>query len=185
MMVNKGNWRRRLLQVGFVCLFGGALVACNLGQQSPSEPVDAQSLSLTPAVIPQGSGDQTVTETPFIISPTETPVPESLPQEEIRWIRLDNPDVEHRTQEPLTVRVRRGRLVSTVTCSWVLQGGQTGALGTPTTEEVNADLVDEVYIFTPQIAGSYSINCTGIATTSSGQQQVTAVSATFEVVAKG
>jgi hypothetical protein len=67
----------------------------------------------------------------------------------------------------------------------VLQGGQTGALGTPTTEEVNADLVDEVYIFTPQIAGSYSINCTGIATTSSGQQQVTAVSATFEVVAKG
>jgi hypothetical protein len=185
MMAHKRSWPRRLFQLGFVCLFGGALVACNLGQQAPSEPFDAQSLSLTPATIPQDSG-QTVTETPFFIAPTETPVPELLPQEEIRWIRLDDPDSQHRTQEPLTIRVRRGRLVSTVTCSWVLQGAeQTGALGTPTTEEVNADLVDEVYIFTPQIAGTYSVNCTGIATTSSGQRQVTQVSPTFEVAAKG
>ena len=185
MMVKKRSWRRRLFQLGFVCLFGGLMAACNLGQTSPSEPIDSQSLSLTPAVIPQDSG-QTVTETPFVIVPTNTPVPELLPQEEIQFIRLDQPDTQHRTLEPLTIRVRRGRLVSTITCSWVLQDtGQTGALGTPTTEQVDENLNDDVYIFTPQIAGTYSVNCTGIATTSSGQRQVTQVSPTFAVEAKG
>jgi hypothetical protein len=133
MMVYERSWRRRLFQLGLVGLIGGALVACNLGQTSPSEPVDIQSLTLTPGIVPQDSG-QAITETPIIIEATATPVPELLPQEEIQWIRLDQPDTEHRTLEALTIRVRRGRLVSTVTCSWVLQGdGQTGALGTPTT----------------------------------------------------
>ncbi len=92
----------------------------------------------------------------------------------------------HRSQEVVTVHVTRGTAVSNPTCSWVLQDtNQTGALGAPTTTPIDADTVDDVYTFTPAAAGTYAVNCTGIAVTASGQRAVNAAGTPFAVDAKG
>lgn len=188
-MANRTNmWKRLIRHTGLALLVGSLLAACNLGQQAPPEPVEEQLL--TPGVIvPQqeegGVAPEAPTATPLIqVPPTATPTPELLPWEQIQSITVDG--TTHRTQEPVTVRVKRGRAVSTMTCSWVLQDtGQTGALGTPTSTQLDENTFEDVYIFTPQQAGTYSVNCTGIATTTSGQRQVSAVGTPFTVEAKG
>jgi len=161
----------------------GALAACNLGPQ-------ASAVAPTPTpplgVGPQDVGAPTATVTPLIIDVTSTPspTPQLLPAEQLGPITVDG--TTHRTDADVTVHVRVGKSVSTVTCSYVLQDtGQTTVLGTPTTTAIDADVSENVYTFTPQAAGTYAVNCTGIALTVSGQRAVSAAGTPFAVEAKG
>jgi len=162
------------------------MAACNLGPQSPSEP-----FTQTPQLGPQdagGGGEVQVgpTETPFIIvPPTNTPEPQLLESEKLGPISVDG--TSFRTQEPITVRVRQGTSVSTVTCSWTHQDtNRQNALGTPTSTTPVAEGVNEVvFTFTPELAGTYVVSCTGVATTINGQQAVSGSGSPFSVEAKG
>ena len=162
------------------------MAACNLGPQAPSEP-----FTETPPLGPQDAGGggevQTgPTETPFIVvPPTNTPEPQLLESEKLGPISVDGTD--HRTQEPVTIRVRQGTSVSTVTCSWTHQDtNRQNALGTPaSTTPVSEGINEVVYTFTPELAGTYVVSCTGVATTINGQQAVSASGSPFSVEAKG
>lgn len=161
----------------------GVMAACNLGTQAP-----AAVPSPTPplGVGPQDVGAPTVTVTPLIINvtPTASPTPQLLPAEQLGPITVDG--TTHRTAADVVVRVRVGKSVSTVTCSYVLQDtGQTTVLGTPTTTAIDANVSENVYTFTPSAAGTYAVNCTGIALTVSGQRAVSAAGTPFAVEAKG
>lgn len=160
------------------------LAACNLGQQAPTEPPATELEGLEPQDVPALQ----LTLTPGatnLAPPTDTPVPQLLPSEQLGPITVDS-TVAHRTQEPVTVRVQAGTQVTNITCSWVHQDtNQTGALGTPTQNAVDANTVQNVYTFTPQLAGTFTINCTGVATTASGQRAVQAAGNPFNVEAKG
>lgn len=158
------------------------LASCNLGQQAPTEPPEGID-GLEPQDLPELQ--VTATTAGELAPPTDTPVPELLASEQLGPITVDS-TVAHRTQEPVTVRVQAGTQVSNITCSWVHQDtNQTGALGTPTQNAVDADTVENVYTFTPQLAGTFTINCTGVATTASGQRAVQAAGTPFNVEAKG
>lgn len=170
----------------------GLLTACNLGQNTPTLVDDpaAQAApddqggdtSLTPQAVPE----QIATATPgIVLPPTNTPPPAALPNEQLGPISIDNAD-NLRTQTPVTVRVQRGTQVSTVTCSVVRSDtGQSTALPTPTSRAVDDNIAEDSYTFTPEQAGTYAINCSGLAQTASGQRPVTASSNSFEVEAKG
>ena len=162
----------------------GALAACNLGAQA--SPVAPSPTPLLSGVGPQDVGAPTATVTPLIINvtPTPSPTPELLPAEQLGPITVDG--TTHSTGADVTVHVRIGKSVSTVTCSYVLQDtGQTTVLGSPTTNPIDADVSENVYTFTPQAAGTYAVNCTGIALTVSGQRAVSAAGTPFAVEAKG
>ena len=162
---------------------GLLLAACNLGPQAASGPLTATP----PLVVPQGAGDQLVqaTETPLIqIPPTNTPVPELLPSEKIGPISVDG--TTHRGQELGTVHVTRGTAVSNPTCGEVTQDvKQAGAHDAPKTTPFDGNTGDNVYTFTPAAAGTYAVNCTGIAVTASGQRAINAAGTPFAVEAKG
>ena len=174
--------RLGLLVAGTILLMS----ACNLGPQAPSEPLET-----TPLPAPQDVGGEGQPEaggptaTPQIeVPPTNTPEPELLPSEVLGPIAIDGDT--HRTQEPVTVRLTAGTSVSTITCSWNHQDtGQQGTLGTPTTNQVNEDKTEYVYTFTPEMAGTYAVNCTGVALTQLGQRAVSAAGTPFTVEAKG
>ncbi len=167
-------------RAGLVVILSGIMTACNLGQQAPSEPISNTPQVVMPLDIP------TASPTPLIqVPPTATPLPELLPAETLGPITIDG--TTHRTLEPVTVRVTRGKSVSNVTCTWALQdtGGQPTPLGTPTTTQLDENTYSDVYTFTPQAAGTYVVSCTGVALTISGQRPVSAVSTPFAVEAKG
>jgi len=58
-------------------------------------------------------------------------------------------------------------------------------MGTPTTVQIDENTFEDTYTFTPDAAGTYNVNCTGIATTVSGQRAVSASGTPFAVEAKG
>src|SRR5574341_1385680 len=177
------NWM--ILHAVLRTLTGVFLAASTLGQPAPSGPV-----TTTPQFVsPQDLGlttTPTLTATPLIQSPpTITPSPQLLPSEQLGPILIDG--TTHRTQEAITVRVRVGRSVDPITCSWTLQDtGQTTPLGAPiSTTSIDANTNEKVFTFTPQAAGTYVVNCTGIATTVNGQRPVSAAGTPFAVEAKG
>jgi hypothetical protein len=183
-----GIWGR----FGLVVLVAFILAGCTLGQQAPSEPLEQQPLDV--GVEPAGDGEQPAeqggavvgpTQTPLIeIPPTNTPEPALLPEEQIQTITVEGDT--HRTQEAVTVRVKRGKSVANLTCSWVLQDtGQTVALGTPTTNQLDENTFEDVFLFTPEAAGTYAVNCSAVATTMSGQRAVSLAGTPFAVEAKG
>jgi hypothetical protein len=101
-------WTEIAWRVGMAIVISGLLSACNLGAPVPSEPV-----TFTPQfAVPQdamGLGP-TLTPTPIIMIPaTSTPLPQLLPAELLGPITIDG--TTHRTQEPVTVRVRVGKSV--------------------------------------------------------------------------
>lgn len=155
--------------------------ACNLGAQASVEPPTP-----TPQLAVPQALQATSTPTPLIIDVTPTPsvTPQLLQAEQLGPITVDG--TTHRTLEAVQVHVRVGKSVSTVTCSYVLQDtGQTTVLGTPTTTAIDSNVSENVYTFTPQAAGTYAVNCTGIALTVSGQRAVSAAGTPFAVEAKG
>ncbi len=159
------------------------LAACNLGQPPSPEPVVGASVT-PPVVGPQDLGLTPSPTPPIQVPPTVTPTPELLPAEKLGPITVEG--AEHRTTEPVTIKVTRGKSVSAVTCSWVLQdSGRTGALATPTSAQQDDNTFIDTYTFTPDAAGTYTINCTGVATTASGQRAVSATGTPFAVEAKG
>jgi hypothetical protein len=180
------KWTSIAWRVGITVLAAAMLSACNLGQPAPSEPIDAtQSLLVNPQDI-QGQGlAPTATWTAiFQVPPTNTPLPQLLPAETLGPISIDG--TAHHTQDPVTVRVRAGVSVSTINCTYLLQDtNQTMPLGTPTTQSIDANINEHVFTFTPQAAGTYQVNCTGIALTVSGQRAVSAAGLPFAVEAKG
>jgi hypothetical protein len=165
-----------LVVVGFL------MAGCNLGEPAPVTP------SPTPVLVrPQDLPTSTPLVTPTVIisiPATNTPLPQLLPAEALGPVKIDG--TTHRTLEAVTIRVTRGKSVSTVTCSFVLQDtGQTTPLGTPTSTPIDDNTFEDTYTFTPQAAGTYAVNCTGIALTASGQRAVSAAGTPFAVEAKG
>lgn len=165
------------------------MTGCNLGQQTPIEPGTEGEPGAGEQVIPQEvpEGEQPVATATLIIEipATNTPVPELLPWETLGPITIDG--VDHRTQELVTVRVQRGNAVSNVTCSWVLQGtDSTAPLGAPvSSSQLDENTLEDVYTFTPDTAGTYQVNCTGIASTDTEPRPVNAIGTPFTVEAKG
>lgn len=180
------KWTEIAWRVGMAMIVGGLLSACNLGEPAPSEPVSTPTSEFL--VGPQDAlGLPTPTPTSIITIPaTITPLPQLLPAEQPGPITIDG--TTHRTQEPVTVRVRVGRSiqVETLTCMYLLQDtGQSTPLATPTTKVLDENTSEYMYTFTPQAAGTYQVNCTGIALTVSGQRGVSAPGTPFAVEAKG
>jgi hypothetical protein len=107
-----------------------------------------------------------------------------LPAETLGPVTVQGTD--HRTTEPVTAKVRRGKSVSNVTCTWSHQdSGRTGQIGAPTTVQIDENTFEDTYTFTPDAAGTYNVSCTGVATTASGQRAVNASGTPFAVEAKG
>jgi hypothetical protein len=166
-----------------VALIAVLMVGCNLGAEGNTVvPIVSPTV---PLVQPDNLGEQLASPTPNLaVPPTATPTPEPLPAEKLGPITIDGTD--HRTTEPVTVKVTRGKSVSNVTCSWVLAASnRTGTLSTPTSVAVDDNTFTDTYTFTPDAAGTYSVNCTGIATTAGGQRAVSTTGTPFAVEAKG
>jgi len=174
---------RWLLAVTFIMLTAALVSACNLGNNTVAEPVNPQSAPDDqggPVVVEEVTPDQEVQ-----LPPTNTPPAELLPNEVLGPITIDDV-AELRTQEPVTVRVRRGRSVDDTTCSWTLSDtGATQEFGTPTTNDIDANVQEDVYTFTPAASGTYAVNCQGTANTAAGERQVNASSSSFSIEAKG
>jgi hypothetical protein len=178
---------KKTLYAGLVLLFCSMLSSCNLGQAVPSEPYDETTSQGQDIVQPSDVQplDTGATATPdIVVPPTVTPVPELLPEETLGPISIEG--TTHRTMEAVTVRVRHGKSVSTVICSWVHQDtGTTGALGSPVTSAIDDITLEEAYSFAPEMAGTYAVNCTGVALTAAGQRAVNSAGTPFSVEAKG
>lgn len=171
------SWRTAWL-VALTLLVVGLLAGCNLGA-NPDQVVPSAT---TPAVVDPA---QVPTNTPPIELPT-TVAPTTAPTAAEALGPITVTGTEHLATEPVTITVQRGKSVSTVTCSWVLQDtNRTGTLATPTTATLNEDTFVDTYTFTPDAAGTYVVNCTGIATTVAGQRAVSANGTPFTVEAKG
>lgn len=192
------NKRTKWSSAALVAVLAIVLSACNLGQNNVPEPVTGdpnaqgvpddtggvEGVDGTTGEQPAPVEEQPETVEEQTLPPTNTPTGELLPTETLGPITIDNSDAL-RTQEAVTVRVQRGTAVSGVTCSWTLSDtGATQALGTPATNELDANSVQDVYTFTPAAAGTYVVSCQGEATTASGQRQVNATSSSFAVEAK-
>jgi hypothetical protein len=177
--------RRNGLLAVLGALLAVFMVGCNLGATGETPVV--LTTPTVPIVVPDnlGEGNQLASPTPNPgVPPTVTPTPEPLPAEKLGPITIDGTD--HRTTEPVTVKVTRGKSVSNVTCSWVLAASnRTGTLSTPTSTPVDDNTFTDTYTFTPDAAGTYSVNCTGIATTAGGQRAVSSTGTPFAVEAKG
>lgn len=189
--------RLPILLIGILAAI--ALTGCELGRQTPTQPLDgvpetqpvtsdpANPLAAeTPVVISPDALALTPTATLLIAIPaTNTPVPQLLPAEQIQQVVIEGTD--HRSQEEVRIRVRRGVSVSNVTCTWTLQAtGQTGSLGsTISSTQLDANTFEDVYAFTPTAGGDYVITCNGVATSVSGQRNVGATSNPFTVAQKG
>lgn len=181
MRIRTATWNRMIWRVLGISLVASLLVACNLGASAPT-PV--QGVTQTPSGVgPLGVVTPSPTS-PIVVPPTVTPTPPLLPSETLGPITVQG--TEHRTTEPVTLKLRRGKSVSNVTCNWLLQGSnRTGQLGAPTSLQVDDNTFEDTYTFTPDAAGTYTVNCTGVATTLSGQRAVSVPGQPFAVEAKG
>ena len=166
------------------------LSSCNLGQQAPPEPLFTPPADgdLFPQDIPQQPAE---TQPPLVEVPaTNTPPgPEAQaqlqPAEQLGPITVQTA-ADQRVEQPVTVRVTAGTLVSNLSCTAVHQEtNRSFPLGTPTQTAIDANTTSNVYTFTPTLAGTYSISCTGVATTAEGQRAVSTVSSVFTAEAKG
>jgi hypothetical protein len=71
-------------------------------------------------------------------------------------------------------------------CKWVHQDtGQSATLTAPASTQVDGTTFEDVFSFTPSAAGTYVVNCTGIATTVAGNRAVSLAGTPFSVEAKG
>lgn len=187
-MINpKISWNGALWRVLGVALIAALLVGCTLGQQPTPLPVGGATQTV-PVVPPQGVESPSPagidSQPPVQVPATITPTPPLLPSETLGPITVQG--TEHQTQEPVTITVRRGRAVTSLVCSWTLQGGtSTGQLGTPTSVQIDADTNEDTFTFTPNAAGTYTVSCNGVAQTQSGLRTVTATGLPFTVEAKG
>jgi hypothetical protein len=183
MTTRNGMWLRPIGYGAALIVSSTLLAACNLG----APPPNPAPLATTPPLIvtPLDVAPTEATQDPGVIVPT-TPAPtaELLPSEKLGPIAIDG--TAHRSTEPVTVKVTRGKSVSNVSCSWANQNsGATDALATPTSTPIDENTFQDTYTFTPDAAGTYSVNCTGVATTLSGQRPVSATGTPFAVEAKG
>jgi len=187
MTTRSGKWLRSIGYATALIVVPVVLAACNLGQP----PTNPAPLATTPPqiVVPQDVATTPATLDPGVVIPT-TPAPtaELLPSEKLGPITVEAraDGAAHRSTEPITVKVVRGKSVSNVSCSWSNQNsGTPGSLATPTSVPIDENTFQDTYTFTPDAAGTYSVSCTGVATTLSGQRPVSATGTPFAVEAKG
>ena len=114
-----------------------------------------------------------------VLSPTPTPPLE--PDQILGPISVDSE--RYSFGEPVTVRVRRGRSVSTVLCIRERTvTNRSDNLGAPTTiTPVDENTFEDVYTFIPEVVGTYVVRCSGVVTTEQGTLRVTADPAEFSV----
>jgi hypothetical protein len=167
----------------FTFVAGAMLVACNLG---PQADVATPTPTATPQIIKQDipTLTPTVLSLALSVSPSPTVPPVLSPAETLGPITVDG--TAHRTQEPVTVRVRYGKSVAKPTCLFILQDtNKNTTLTGGSTTQIDPNVNEDVYTFTPDAAGTYIVACTAVATTASGLRPVDGHSTPFAVEAKG
>ena len=173
----------KLAARGALALVAGALfVACNLGPQADlATPTPTSTPQLFKLDIPTLTATVAAAQS---VSPSPTVPPALSPAETLGPISIDG--TAHRTQEPVTVRVRYGKSVAKPTCLFILQDTQKNTTLTGgSTTQIDPNVNEDVYTFTPDAAGTYTVACTAVATTASGLRPVDAHSTPFAVEAKG
>jgi hypothetical protein len=129
-----------------------------------------------PPTDPGGGGSETpggpTATTAPNVTPSATPVLE--PDQVLGPIAVDGE--EFPVGETVTVRVRRGRSVSTVLCVTVRQATNRSVnLGAPNTiTPIDEFTFEDVYTFSPEVADTYEVRCSGVASSETGQLRVTA-----------
>src|SRR5687768_10130026 len=106
-LTNTKPSRRNGALTVLAALLAVLMVGCNLGATGETPLVVA-----TPTVpLVQPDSLQLASPTPNLaVPPTATPTPEPLPAEKLGPITIDGTD--HRTTEPVTVKITRGKSVS-------------------------------------------------------------------------
>ncbi len=196
MLNTKTIWCIGLLSIALLLLS-----ACNLGgTNAPPEPLEGGTATptlvidtgatLEPAVpLEDTSGDSAVvvlTNTPIVLlDATVTPNPAALPAETLGPISMDG--IEHHNKEPVTVRVRYGKSVSQINCSWALQGSaSSNVLSNPASTQIDDNTFENVYIFTPDVDGTYVVSCSAAVTRANGNVEgINDIGDPFEVKSKG
>lgn len=153
------------------------LAACNLGQGVPTGDVTPTVDLIIQAQLPTATPGQALP--PPTVEAAAQSAAESLGPVTIAGDLL--------TQTPVSIRVKRGEAVSSVNCLSVHQeSNTTEVLGASTASGPSLDgSFDEVFTFTPEQGGTYSVSCTGVALTLNGLREVDAQSSSFSIEAKG
>ena len=156
------------------------LAACNLGQGVPTGDITPTADLFIPAELPTSTPDPNAPP-PTIegFAPAADSVGESLGPVTVTG--------ELVTLELVTIRVKRGDAVTGVNCLVIHQEtNSSDLLGTSSTEGPSLDgTFTEVFTYTPEQGGTFSVSCTGNALTVSGLLEVDAQSSPFAVEAKG
>lgn len=186
----------RVVMVGLALLTVGLLAGCTLGPGVPSIDDTPAEVTFAPEVESLDGGEQGTGDTPAPSFATVTPAPQDTITPQLEGgteaafgpIAVDDSSDGLRTLETATIRLRRGSAVSNVTCRYIIQETATEAqLDPPTTTQIDATTYEDVFTFSPTQAGTYQVNCTGLATTEDGLRTVgvNAVGSLFSVDAKG
>lgn len=183
MSKNVTRWAALSAHALIAIVAGSMLVACNLG---PQADVATPTPTATPQIIKQDIPTLTPTVLPLAlsVSPSATTPPVLSLAETLGPITVDG--TTHRTQEVVTVHVRYGKSVAKPTCLFILQDtNKNTTLTGGSTTQIDANVNEDVYTFTPDAAGTYIVACTAVATTANGLRPVDSHSTPFAVEAKG
>jgi hypothetical protein len=143
-----------------------------------SSPLDANSSEDTYTFTPPLAGTYTVRCSGVVALPEENRVVgtanesfyvanELLPAEQLGPIRLDRSD--YRVGDSIMIRLLVGNAVSDLACSWAMQDTQESSELAPLVfATLNDDQFQSIYSLVPEIAGRYTVNCSGSAATESG-----------------
>jgi len=119
---------------------------------------------------PGGPGGPTDPTPAPTTAPDTTPLPTPIlePDQVLGPISVDGDQFP--VGETVTVRVRRGRSVSTVLCVTVRQSTNRSVnLGAPNTiTPIDEYAFEDVYTFSPEVADTYEVRCSGVAAIETG-----------------
>jgi hypothetical protein len=181
----------RTFMLGTALLVASLLVGCTLPGGLAVEGTELTPIvtEVAPLSGTEGEGGATLspsfeTIAPAGEQPTLTPTLSEGPEVAFGPATVESENF--RTLETVTVRLQRGSAVSNITCRYTIQ--ETGAdvvLSTPESQQLDPATFQDVFTFSPTQAGTYQINCTGLATTTDGVRPVSYAGTPFSIEAKG